>query len=178
MSLVAGNHEGVITVAAAQRIDARSAIKRVAAITTTQAVGASASTKIIGKARADDAVGTAPAIDKSEAGDRTEAAQIECVGSSITDNTVTVALPCLNRRGRGVEAGKRDIARAGHQNAVGSGPTIHRIVLSFVAGNHKGVGIVAAIQHVGTRPTIERVVTVTAVQGVDWRPQAEVIRKA
>ena len=59
---------------------------------------------------------------------------------------MAVALPRLNRRGRGVEAGQRDIARASHLNAVGSGPTIHSVVLSFVAGDHKGVVIVAATQ--------------------------------
>ena len=135
-------------------------------------------TQVIGKARAGDGVGTATAIDKGEAGDRAKTAQVECVGSPSANNAVAVALPRLNRRGRGVEAGKRDIAGAGDQNAVGSGPTIHGVVLSFGAGDHKGVVTVAAVQRVGTRSAIERVVAITTAQGVVASATTQIVGEA
>ena len=54
---------------------------------------------------------------------------------------------------RSVEAGKRDIARARHQNAIGSGPAIHRVVLSIGAGDHKDVrcGALGGGRHGGNR---------------------------
>src|SRR5262245_65219672 len=97
--------EGILASPANKQICSSAANDSVIAITPTE---------IIGKARAGDGVGTAAAIDKTQSSDRGQTAQVKCVGSPSAHNTLTIALPRLNRRGRGVEAGKCDIARAGH----------------------------------------------------------------
>ena len=91
----------------------------------------------------------APASTKGKTGDGAERGEIERICGGGSEHTLIVALPDLDRRGRGVETAQRRSRATGDEDAVVPGPAGETVANAFRPGDRKDVVAVAAIHAVG-----------------------------